>query len=100
MFRVYNTSDCTRCDEPTECSITQVELKMHCIKLVRCRTTSTTTTTIQPIEPKSTSTISVIIGIVLVIVLFLVSFVIVKKKCSNRVNIPEQMILMSRLNVN
>ena len=103
MFRVYNTSDCTRCDEPTECAITQVEWKIHCIKLVRCqeiRTTSTSTTTIKPIEPKSTSTISVIIGIVLVLVLFLVSFVVVKKKCSNTVNIPEEMILMSQLNVN
>ena len=104
MFRVYNTSDCTRCDEPTACSMTQVDLKTHCIKLVRCQeirsTTSTSTTTRKPIEPKSTSTISVIIGIVAVLVLFLVSFVVVKKKCSKTVNIPEQSFLMSELNAN
>ena len=68
MFRVYNTSDCTRCDEPTACSMTQVDLKTHCIKLVRCQeirtTTSTITTTRNPIQPESTSTISIIIGII------------------------------------
>ena len=83
MFRVYNTSDCTRCDEPTACAMTQVDLKTHCIKLVRCQeirtTTSTSTTTRKPIEPESTSTISVIIGIVVVLVLFGFSFVVVKK---------------------
>ena len=84
---MYNTSDCTRCDEPTACAMTQVDLKTHCIKLVRCQeirtTTSTSTTTKKPIEPKSTSNISVIIGIVVVLVLFLVSFVVVKKMLYN-----------------
>ena len=83
MFRVYNTSDCTCCIEPTTCAMTQVQLKTHCIKLVRCQeirtTTSTITTTRNPIEPESTSTISVIIGIVVVLVLFGFSFVVVKK---------------------
>ena len=104
MFRVYNKSDYTRCSDPIACAMTQVQLKTHCIKLVRCQeirtTTSTSTTTRKPIEPESTSTISVIIGIVIVLVLFGFSFVVVKKKCSKTVTIPEQMILMSELNVN
>ena len=88
MFRVYNTSDCTRCDEPTACAMTQVDLKTHCIKLVRCQeirtTTSIITTTRNPIQPESTSTISIIIGIIVGLGFFGLLFVVVKKTVLNK----------------
>ena len=104
MFRVYNVSDCRSCN-PFDCSVTNVAVKLHCIKLFDCTeittTTATTTTTMEPIKPKSTSTFSIIMGFCLIVIIALVAFVL-KNKCCKTVSQSqsEEMILMSEINLN
>ena len=104
MFRVYNTSDCTGCSDPIACAVTQVHVRTRCIKLVNCNkiwtTTAIMTTTRKPIQPQSTSTIYITIGIIVSFGFTGLLFVVVKKNCCKQVRIPEQMILMSEINLN
>ena len=93
MFRVYNVSDCQSCN-PFDCSVTNVVVKLHCIKLFDCTeittTTATTTTTMKPFKPKSTSTISIIMGFCLIVIIALVAFVFKKLAVKQSVTVSQK----------
>ena len=102
MFRVYNTSDCNvMC---ISCAIQSVKMRTLCIQLVNCKEIGTTTTTVttsttNPMQPQSSSAIAITIGIIVSFMCIGFIFVVIKKNCCKQVRIPEQIILMSEINV-
>ena len=91
-----------------DCAITNIVLKMNCLKY-NCTTSTTTTTTPatttttnKPIEPTKSTVYIVMLCVFVIFVL--VAFVLKKKCCkvisSDSQSQSEEMILMSEINLN